>query len=114
MKKLLVGFFLLLIVIAVVCVVILYFMNGNGMTKEKFDQILKVDLPIGTSKENVEAYLKSKKYDYSPDDSGKKIEAMARNINKGMITLIDIHMFFDFDKGDKLTGVTTEKILTGP
>jgi hypothetical protein len=88
--------------------------GGEVMTKEKMEQVLKNDLPVGTPMGKVASYLDSKKIDYVTDSQGKKIEAMARNIDKGFIVSTSLRIVFDFDETGKLTGFTTEKKFTGP
>jgi len=87
--------------------------SEDVMTREKLEQILKVDLPVGMSKEKVEAYLDAKKYDYNFDPTQMKIVAMARDINKGLVVYTSVRIIIIFDKENKLIGMTTEKQLTG-
>jgi outer membrane protein assembly factor BamE (lipoprotein component of BamABCDE complex) len=107
------------VILALVVSVALFFTvrsctkNEDVMTQEKLEQILKMDLPVGMSKEQVEAYLNSKKYDYNFNPTQMKIEAMARDINKGLVVYTSVRIIIVFDKDNKLTGLTTEKQLTG-
>ena len=87
----------------------------SALTKEQMEQILKNDLPIGTSEEKVSAYLTAKNIEHSSyDENGKKIQAMVKDVKKSFLVSKSIHIVFSFNGDSKLTGFAIQDIFTGP
>jgi|ERR1035441_1719517 PBP1b-binding outer membrane lipoprotein LpoB len=82
--------------------------------KKEIEQALKATLPIGTSVQDVVAYLDSKKLDHDNyDRSTKQLGAIERKVFKSLFTRTDVQIFFQFDEKDKLKGFTLKEIYTG-
>ena len=91
--------------------------QAQHMTKDQIEAQLKRDLPLGTPRESVVAYLDKRTIDNSARSSAvpaNRIVAMFRNIGGGtLLVKKSLQVTFQF-KDEKLASYSFEEKLTGP
>lgn len=89
-------------------------------TIDQIESQIKKEIPIGSSKTQVIAFLESHSYEhsayYKPElyyEKNKTINASTPRKSYGILTEGKIYMTLMFDQNDKLVNYKVEEILTG-
>lgn len=94
--------------------------TGPATNIQSAEKRILDDLPIGTPRTRVEAYLTERGIDHSyvrtstvNPKSGQEV-ALIRGVSKTWLVRTDIQVLFNFDSQDKLTHCSFKQIYTGP
>jgi hypothetical protein len=91
--------------------------QDTEMSRSKIDALIKKDLPVGTSREDVIAYLDKQKVEHSGHSltpSSDDIYAIYRNTPGGTpVVKTSIQSIFHFQNG-KLHDYEVKEVFTGP
>ena len=90
------------------------------MTVEGVKQLIAKDLPIGSSKESVMAFVRE--HQLASDNNGEgwysvkdnAIYAMVRNVRRSLLARTDIQTIFHLGTDGRLKSYTVREVHTGP
>ena len=88
--------------------------NSNPDNVQELISSIKENLPIGTSFEAVESYLKKSEIEYSYDDTTKCLTGIVRDVGKKGFVATSISIIAEMDDQRKLKSLKTDIIYTGP
>jgi hypothetical protein len=79
------------------------------------DTELRRALPVGTSLENVDSYLKSHNVEHSFNTKDRRVYAIVRNLKRDAIGISEsFSIVFGFSESNRLTKIETSTEYTGP
>ncbi len=106
--------------VKIVFVVVSILITGCTPTVGQIESQIKKEIPTGSTKTQVIAFLDSHGYEhsayYKPElyyDKNKTINASVPKKSYGILTEGKIHITLVFDNNDKLASYKVEEILTG-
>jgi hypothetical protein len=87
--------------------------NPEVSMKEKIENDVKNSLPIGTSFNDVKAYLDNLKIEYSWNEKNNAFYGIVRNAKKQGIVNENIQLIIVMDDEKKLKSIEAKTVMTG-
>jgi hypothetical protein len=98
------------------------YLESNVATRSKFGHVKAEDLdrevrnalPVGSSLDTVEAFLRKRGFEPSFEESSKTVNAIARETKGSNFIIESLAFQFHFDEEMRLTSIDSKVYLTGP